>query len=252
MELIDHYSKGISYRQIWFNNTDLSSIDKSGVDVLEFKESYIELSGLYPFKNGVIPLRDDAATIFEKFEKGFKYEVRRAEKERYVCSVVDVSDNASMLNVYSAYQKFAEQRKLSIIAFSMLQRYQDKNYLRITSVAIDGVLIQFHVYFTGVTEDVLLASFPAEGADHVKKTAVGFANRHLHWFDIQLAIEGKKTAYNLGGIGNNDDPATAGIVKFKMEMSPEVVTYYQGVIPVSLKGTVFLKLKSIPNKVLKR
>ncbi len=248
MDVFNYTSKGVKYRHIWYNEAaELREVDARGVDVLEFKESLTRLDGLYGFRNGVVMINDTRDRIFDRFDKGFKYEVRRAEKDGHVCSVVEL-DESTLRTIYQAYESFSKAKGIVTSPFSLLSLYAREKHMRVTQVIVENIPVQFHIYFVSRNEDILLASFPAIDTGQIKKTALGFANRYLHWFDIQLAIDARKAVYNLGGIGNSDNPSTAGIVKFKMEMSPEVREYYHGIIPVSLKGRSILFIKKMLKK----
>jgi CRISPR/Cas system-associated endoribonuclease Cas2 len=244
MEVFEFTRLGVSYKQVWFNTENSLSQDIfSKADIIEFKESYKELQGLYQFQNGVINLDKGLEQVHEKFEKGFKYEIRRAEKEQFSCFEAELTEE-TFQSVYQEYKAFSEKKGLPLIGSNFLKLYMSRQALRVTGVRLAETIFQYHVYYESSRELILLASFPVfNQANSIKKSALGFANRYLHWFDIQLAARLGKQKYNLGGIGNSNDPAILTIANFKKEMSPDSVGYFQGVIPVSRKGRFFLSLK---------
>jgi hypothetical protein len=247
MEIFGYKRKGIKYKQIWFNTAFSIEPHETDADILEFRESYHELKGLYPFNDGTIDLHKPLTEIFEKFDKGFKYEVRRAEKENLTCAVLVNIDPGLLRSIFDQFNIFCESKNIPVIAFEFLQLYHAHHMLEISVARLDEIALQYHIYFVSEQECILLASFPSLNAN-VKKNLIGFANRLLHWFDIQNAHNRQKKIYNLGGIGNSGLADTQGIVKFKLEMSPDSKTYYHGIIPVTLKGKIFLKAKALIKK----
>jgi hypothetical protein len=242
---IEFMRNTVRYRQLWGNeSTELSAIDVRNIDILEFRESYVPLPGLSSFRNGVVDLSAGVTAAYEKFEKGFKYEVRRAEKDGFVCKEVSITEA-----ILDAYYEFGNRKRISSISRYLIGIYQQQGVLFTSGVYLAEAALQYHLYFVMDREIILLASFPAPESHAVKKTAIGFANRYLHWFDLQHAVLIGKHFYDLGGIGNDADAThTEGIVKFKMEMAPDERNYYHGTIPVSLKGKFYTVLKKLLNK----
>jgi len=235
---------GIRYKQIWFNKEEQSSaIHHLNADIIEYKESYNELEGLYPFSNGVINLNLGLNTIYDNLEKGFKYEVRRAEKENFNCCLFDLVNEDELKKIFDCYKVFSIRKNIPFIDYRFLNRYFNNQSLKITVVKLDEKVLQYHLYYLSKEELILLASFPTAQSSSLKKSSLGFANRYLHWFDIQLAVQLHKQVYNLGGMGNTNEARILSIANFKKEMSPESKIYYNGLVPITLKGKFFFILK---------
>lgn len=239
---------GTRYRQIWFNNnSDFPLNIPKGIDVVEFRESYVYLPSLRAFNNGIISLESNTAEIYERFDKSFKYEVRRAEKEHINCQILSPSPH-KLIQIHEDYVSFSRKKGIAAIDIEFLNLYRNKDCLLISVASSNEFELQYHIYFISTSEHILLASFPSRNVENMKKNIIGFANRYLHWFDIQHAHGQKKKIYNLGGIGNSSSSNVDGIIKFKMEMAPSTRTYYNGLVPLTLKGKCMLALK----KILKR
>lgn len=234
----------IKTSQVWFNKNPKIDIDKASVfDIIEFRESKFNFqNSLSPFVNGIINLNREIDEIFLSFDKGFKYEIRRAEKEGITCHTIDLnSENANQYFDY--YYKFSESRKLQTINKESLYKYLKVGALLLTASKFEDNILQIHMYIKSNEEMILLASFPTNSVK-VSNSFIGFANRYLHWFDIKLGKSKLLSIYNLGGIGNgNLDDKKNAIIKFKEEMSPERVTYFQGLIANTWKGKIFIILK---------
>lgn len=246
MEFFSYSKSGIKYRQIWFNQyTSLQDIGRTNADILEFRESHTLIHpSLTPFNNAIIDLRIGLTQIHDSFDKGFKYEIRRAEKEKVFCEECELAEESLLNAMFSDYVSFSKAKGIPFIPLEFLKRYNASKHLKISFAKIDQSIVQYHLYFSSQAENILLASFPGLRSANYKNNLLGFANRALHWFDIQKTFETKKAIYNLGGIGNSDNEHTAGIIKFKNEMAPDIKTYYHGLVPMTLKGHYFLKLKN--------
>ena len=72
---------------------------------------------------------------------------------------------------------------------------------------------------------------------------IGRSNKRLHWEDMLYFKNKGFTTYDWGGISSFDNPN--GIDTFKLSFSGDVErdrhTYYNGQIPVTLKGRIMLK-----------
>ncbi|HYF69234.1 MAG TPA: hypothetical protein VD884_13915 [Ohtaekwangia sp.] len=237
------YSKfGLMYCQIWFNTKEIISAgDYKGIDILELRESYTSLNGkLSPFKNGIIDLTKPVDAIFERLDKGFRYEVRRAEKETVRLDAVKDLTSKHVTLIYKFYKQFCEDKEISPISLEFFLLYSRQQALYISMAFLEGLTLQYHIYLRGVHELILLASFP--GSLKARKNILGFANRALHWNDIKFALNAGLSVYNLGGMGNVKG-SNATIVNFKNEMAPDVKEYFNGLIPLTLKGKLYMQIK---------
>src|SRR5689334_20519205 len=119
MEVVDYKRNGIRYRQVWFNRN--TGIEKADADIIEFRESHVPLvSSLVPFRNGTISLARPLDEILSAFDKGFLYEVRRAEKENIVCAAL--SEAAFDLHeLYRIYRDFCVSKGLDTISLDFFR-----------------------------------------------------------------------------------------------------------------------------------
>ena len=248
MKRILHTEKGLKRAQIWFNEkADLKDVEAGGVDLLEFRESLKPLDIRFkPFRNGVVNLDRKQEKIFEGLTKGFKYEVRRAQKEGISTAAAYPPEADVLERCYGDYLSFSRNKSLTVIAADALRRYRIQGNLAITwaCLSADARPLQYHVYFTDEKEAILLASFPAAGREDVENKFFGFANRLLHWEDMVLFKSKGFSRYNLGGVGNPGSASNENIMKFKLEMSPMVEEYFQAIVPVSWKAKLYWFLRA--------
>lgn len=231
---------------MWFNeHDDWSRYASLPVDLLEFMNSSSALDArLSPFKNGVIELTRGLDVVYDALDKGFKYEVRRAEKENIVCQELKDLRSPTLQDIFRMYRAFSLEKKIPVTPLQFFELYANANTLKVSTATLGNDVVQYHIYFSSAEERILLASFPDSRSAGLKKSVIGYANRSLHWFDIQKSHEAGVKKYNLGGIGNFPNAEMNGIAKFKKEMSPETEICYHGIIPRSVLGKILLNVKT--------
>jgi lipid II:glycine glycyltransferase (peptidoglycan interpeptide bridge formation enzyme) len=109
-----------------------------------------------------------------------------------------------------------------------------------------------HAYITFNNRARLLhsASLFRKANDVSLKNLIGRVNRLLHWEDIKYFKENQYLIYDFGGIDNDStNQETQYINKFKMGFGGKVVKEYKSLIPVSLKGYLYLFYKKITGKL---
>ncbi len=238
------YRKGpLRFCEVWFNTLPPQQAWQAHAgqaDVLLFHESRVAVSERStPFRNGVLALDQEPDTLFGALNSGFRNEVRRAQKEGVAVSTC--APVAAIDRVYPAYAQFCQSKQIAVLSPALLGHYARAGRLFLSQASIGGAPLQGHLYVAGAEEAILLASFPLP-SDAPRKL-VGWANRALHWADMQAFREHGLLRYNLGGMGNPVTEQTRPIVAFKNEMNPVEVMYYQDVAPVSRLGRCYFLLK---------
>ena len=86
----------------------------SGGDVISFCQSYIktEDENSNIFYSGVIDLEDTLENINQKFDKGCRYEVRRAERDGVKAEFLQTITKKDLKDFINFYNKFAKQKGL--------------------------------------------------------------------------------------------------------------------------------------------
>lgn len=238
------YRKGpLLFCEVWFNTLpplQAWQTHAGHADVLSFHESRVAVSARSTtFINGVLALDRELDTLFGALNSGFRTEVRRAQKEGVAVSTC--APVAAIDRIYPAYAQFCQSKRIAALSPVLLGHYAHAGRLFLSQASIGDVPLQVHLYVAGAEEAILLASFPLP-SDAPRKL-VGWANRALHWADIQAFREHGLLRYNLGGMGNPVTEQTRSIVAFKNEMNPVEVIYYQDVAAVSRLGRCYLLLK---------
>jgi hypothetical protein len=87
----------------------------------------------------------------------------------------------------------------------------------------------------------LLDTYPAR-----ERSAIGRANRLLHWHDMLFFKNQEVSTYDFGGwYEKKEDPARLNINKFKESFGGEIVKTYICEQPLTLKGKLFLTMRKL-------
>ena len=237
--------------EIWHEEYNLSNINhlkKMGIDLIYFKESTNNPLNENYFLNAVIDTKCGYEDIEVNFTAKFRNEVRRGIKENIDIEVskYPIKDKDFM----SDYIDFSRRRELELINIKKLTLYEE-NYCLVGFTAVDtSSHIRSHLYFESDKEIHLLASFERKGSVNYSKNYLGWANRLLHSEAIKYAAE-RKIKYNLGGIGNGIilDNKKQNIINFKNEMNPKHEKYYNYVLPLTLKGYMYIVIYKFIRKI---
>ena len=216
-----------------------------GVDVAYFREALRDTSdtGAYraSSRHGVISLTQQPDALLDAMNPGFRNEVRRAAKEGIQSCIVQARPNAPQLSAELIdYDAFHAERGLIAMPHTSLHLYASSGMLWSATAALGQTPIRTHFYIASAQEALLIASFPRTLREGIKPAAKGWANRRLHFDCMQHFHQAGCLRYNLGGIGNAGSSNNEDIIKFKMEMRPEIGLRYSYAQALTLKGRLFL------------
>lgn len=169
-----------------------------------------------PFWTLQINLTTEVEALFDKMHKSNRNEVRRAEKEGVTCNTCeDIAAGVAF------YNQFADSRNLPRIS---VERVRGRGLL-LTEAIHEGRRISIHVYVvhqgSGTARLLNSATMTTPG---ITASFAGFANRALHWWDIQYFKRRGFTTYDLGGIAHGtSDPQLLGINSFKERLGGDLL-----------------------------
>lgn len=230
---------GFRIGEVWHYNGDGHSVpsELASFDALYFRDSRVNFRDqLSKFRNGVLSLDAVSSVSALSFDKKFSYEVRRAEREGVTTQILDRA--LPRLEMwYKSMVAFHVSKNIPHISRVSLERYAQSNLLQVTMGCVGNSVIVVHVYLFDADEPVLLASFPVR--EHLEQSAqlegkfLGWANRYLHFRDIEFFKNLGCRSYSLGGMGNPPTPDNQGIIAFKSEMNPITREDYFGFVVLS-------------------
>lgn len=160
----------------------------------------------------VIDLSQSAEDIFSGIKSNFRNEIRRAEKEGVTLAI---EENVASFVKY--YNEFAIQKGLSAITAKNVTKYPSKIITK--ALGPSGEVLTYHAYIIDEEDKrvYLLYSASKRLDESVDTKLIGYANKFLHFKDIEMFKEKGMAIYDFNGIGGDDfsKPAT-GIRLFKM------------------------------------
>jgi hypothetical protein len=143
---------------------------------------------------------------------------------------------------------FLAQKAQPQINQSWLKLLAEANLLELTYIVDSAEQpLVWHAYHRGSERVTLLysISFFRTHSDKAEQAMIGRANRLLHWSDmIYFKVAGVRT-YDFGGwYEGSTDTERLRINKFKEQFGGEVVKNYICEQALTVKGALFLKLRS--------
>ncbi|WP_059369039.1 peptidoglycan bridge formation glycyltransferase FemA/FemB family protein [Treponema endosymbiont of Eucomonympha sp.] len=204
-----------------------------------------------PFYTLCINLTDPNDTIFAQFTKNTKYEINRAIKQDGI--VMKTYDANQYQEIFcDFFDEFAYTKNLDLIDRNEISRLVSHNMLTIRVALYKNNLTICHSYITANNRARLAqsASLFRESRENNFRNMLGRANRLLHWDDIQYFKKKGYRLYDFGGINKDlSNKETLAINKFKRCFGGTELKEYKSLIPVSIKGLVYLWAKKIWGKL---
>lgn len=222
-----------------------------GADVVYFRDALddVQDAKLYytSSRHGVVTLDREPASLLDAMNAGFRNEVRRAAREGiHSCIAPSTPSDSEFAEQLRDYDLFHADRGLQAMPHHNLNVYAKHGLLWSATAKIDQTPIRTHFYICSEHESMLIASFPrTHQRNDVKAAAKGWANRRLHYDCIAHFQNAGYLRYNLGGIGNAGSANNEDIIKFKMEMRPEISLRYTYARPLTTKGYLYLLVRKL-------
>jgi hypothetical protein len=244
-------SKFISVKEVWLDEEPEEVHD---VDVLHYFQWTNPIRGIQcnEFHSILLDLTKDQDEIWKSIKKNTRYEIRRAEKDQLVYKFWETSTSDIINEFSNFYEEFALQKGLPMIPRPRLRNLMDAGKLDISRIKTkDGASLVWHAYYRSKTYSCLLysASLFRSSTNTSYRNMLGRANRYHHWQDIVRFKNLGISIYDFGGwYGGNKDQEKLGINKFKEEFGEEVITKFNCVHGITMKGKLYLQLRGILTK----
>jgi len=242
--------KFIRVGECWFDE-DHHSVK---VDLIEFVQRPQPLKGgrFSPFCTMIIDLTQEQEEIFDKIKKDTRYEIRRGEtKDGLVFDWIESPNSETLLDFCLFYDSFAATKSMQPMNRDRIGRYAEAGNLKLSrAISSEDFDLVWHAYFCLGNRARLLysASVYRESSDSGFRSLVGRANRFLHWRDMLKLKEQGIAIYDLGGwYAGNEDEAKLSINRFKEEFGGVIIEEYNGELPISYKGRLYLTLRYLRN-----
>lgn len=233
-----------------------SDYKKCKCDIVNMHSSDIENYALksdlslkqYTFENY---LGDNEDEIQKKFNKNYRYEIRRANKEGIDYQDFTDVDESTLTDFENIYNSMFREKNLdNKFNRNMIISGIESGKVVITaakSIGKDRCRV-YHAYFYDSVKTVLIYSASSLwGEEEKSKVAlIGRMNKALHWHDMCYFKKAGCDYYEWGGIENPEK--LNGIAKFKAGFGGELKYYYNYTIPINLKGKIYIYAMKLKGK----
>jgi lipid II:glycine glycyltransferase (peptidoglycan interpeptide bridge formation enzyme) len=236
--------RGVVYGEVWYDEEPAA---RCGVDIVLYRqrETPLAAAGSMPFLSLVTDLTPDADRIMEQFGKDCRYKIRRAETKDGLRREF-ISDPESRVDEFCEfYDAFAAQKSHTPSDRRWLRAACAARQLVLAGAFKDGEALVWHAYVVaGKTAQLQYTGSCFRDRDNEYRAVVGRANRWLHWHDMLEFKAMGLQRYDWGGLFEDESaPERAGINRFKKEFGGREQRTYNGVLPVTLKGRIYLPLR---------
>jgi lipid II:glycine glycyltransferase (peptidoglycan interpeptide bridge formation enzyme) len=241
--MIRFNSLAIRFGQAWFDEP----VTLPMPDIVVLRHSSVRpTAGLVSLKKSLVndlTVPDDE--IFAKIGKTCRYKIKRAEtKDLALCRYQTAPSVEEVDSFLHFYAQFARQKGLSPINRKQFLAVARAGRLRLAEASLQGAVVVRHAYIvSGDTARLLYSASLFRDTDPEVRSAIGRANRLLHWRDLLAFKQEGLRVFDWGGIFADETSADRkGINDFKREFGGEPATYYDGYEAHSLLGQLILAL----------
>ena len=239
-----------TYGEIWFDEEPPPS---NPADVLMFRQrpTPIDSAHCSLFLTLVNDITLDEDGIMAGFGDNNRYKIRRAENKDGIDAAFVTDPTRDLDEFCDFYDTFARQKSVGSTYRRGLAAAAQAQQLVLTSASRNGERLVWHAYvIQGKRAALLHSASHFRGKDNDHRALCGRANRWLHWRDMlgfrQIGIE----QYDWGGLFEDESvPEQANINKFKREFGGVRERTYNCVLPVTLKGQLYVMARGAQERL---
>lgn len=241
--------KGLTIKEMSFGT--INDLNVKGCDVIYMHSNDVNDTASRGGINNVIKqfqytlvndLTKDEDELYSKINKNYRYEIRRAIKEKIECSIYTNNDISEFQQIYN--DMFSSKGMKNKFNIKLVKAGLAAKYILISKAIKPGNnnIIVYHAYLVDGNSAMLMYSASTLNAVNEKYEVnmIGWMNKYLHWHDIKWMKENGYQRYEWGGIGNPNN--LSGIAKFKLAFGGQVVAYYNYMKASSVMGKIYVFL----------
>ncbi len=191
--------------------------------------------------------------LYKEIRKNYRYEIRRSMKDDEISIEIhspdDLRKSDGIIKEFREFHHEMYREKGIDVTLSDLEIYPfiKAGALWITRAVKGAETLVVHSYLD-LGDTIRLFHSCSLFRDRKEEAAViGRSNKRLHWEDMLFFRKKGFSVYDWGGISSFDAPN--GIDEFKLSFTADVERdrhlYYNGQIPVTLKGRIMLGIYRI-------
>lgn len=248
-----YHKYGIKIEHIWFEDETWMQGMESGASRCRADIMFFHGLNKLPDKvrgnleyTLVSDLSESEEVLFKKIGKNYRYEIKRSEKEnveiRSFWGKEFLVEEALFERFRTTYNEMYQMKNLkNTFNEKLAQSYLKSNHMAVMVSFYAGEPYVFHSYIYNKDYARLLYSTSPFRTDQEMANMIGRMNKALHWADMKLFRRMGIYTYDWGGISNIEQPN--GVDKFKMGFGGEIISHYNVLLGITLKGKIVCFLK---------
>ncbi len=240
----------VRHGECWFDDEP-----EPGVDVVHFVQCPERRSRSFSeFYSPVIDLDRGPDEILGAMKSGTQKDIRRArDKDLLRHEWITEPSAGSVEEFCDYYDDFALLKSLGLLNRQLAHAYREAGVLVFSRVwTPDNVLVSWRaLYFSSKRVRGLWGpSLFRTSDDSSFRQLTGRATRYNHYCSMLCAKEMGVRLYDLGGwYAGDTDQARLSINKFKEGFGAEILTEYNGALPMTMRGRAYLIAKNLKQRI---
>jgi hypothetical protein len=241
--MIRFSSMAVSFGERWFDEPVTRPIP----DIVILRHSSVRpTTGLVSQKKSLVnDLTASDGEIFAKIGKTCRYKIKRAETKDLATCSYDPDPSVAEVDMFlDFYALFARQKGLPPINRRQFLAVAKAGRLRLSRSELQGAVVVRHAYIvSNAIARLLYSASLFRSSDQEVRSAIGRANRLLHWRDLLAFKQEGLRVFDWGGIFADETSADRkGINNFKREFGGDPATYFEACEVHSLLGRLVLTM----------
>lgn len=238
--------KAATYGDVWF---DEEPPREPGVDIIRYycRHAPIANARSTAVLSMVTDLSASEDAIADSFNKDCRYKIRRADIKDGLAMEWITNPGPRLEEFREFFDAFARQKAHEPCDRKWLHAAAKAHQLVLTAALRDGEALVWHAYLiSGKAAWLRHSGSCFRDKENDYRALVGRANRWLHWQDVLRFKEMGMERYDWGGLFEDEStPERAGINMFKRSFGGRIERTYNCLVPVTLKGQLYLPLRDV-------
>ena len=242
----------VTIEHCWFCDDYEKSRNLKGSDIVFYHGVPEMQAQSFNFKTKQATLLTDLTepldAIYAKFNKNYRYEIRKCEKEGVTFQLYFASEmpNDILEEFEKTYNQMYKQKGMrTTFNKTQVDALIAANGIVFTVAFYENQPLVFHSY---IIDEKNVRFFYSTSPFRTQKdmaALIARMNKGLHWYDIQVFVKKGVAQYDWGGVSINNENYFAGIDTFKYGFGGTYTEYWNCYKSVSILGKILLVLKKL-------
>jgi len=236
--------RGAVYGEVWFNEEPPHDADID-IAIYRQRDNPVEGARNERFVSLKTALDVPENAIMSAFGRECRYQIRRADNVRDGLSHEFLRDPADRLAAFGDFYDACLGATVPPCDMQWLTAAHRAGQLALSAAVREGKRLVWHAYMvSGKTAHLMFSASSFRDHAGSMRALVGRANRWLHWRGMLQLRELGLTHYDWGGLFEYESSTgRVGINRFKEDFGGHRVCTYNCVLPLTLRGRIYLPLR---------